>query len=297
MTTDMARALMDALHAGSGTKAGAGVQHVRGLLLEGCFRATATAARFCMAAVFGGEEQHVFARFSSTGADPHVDQRSPAAEPRGLGLRIGNKATMVLVGQSLEAFPASDPLDFLGFLHALDPHEPMPDALVRHFAENPAAFRFQCMRQSAFTTSFSALDYHMLHPYRLVAADGHVRIGRLSVRATHPYVAKGPPDGPDYLDRRLRNELSKGSVLFVLLFTAAPVDEDPADISRPWDPELPAIALGHIWLQQVAPARLQRRWPAFDPALLPTGIAFAGDPMLQLHLAAYRLAESRRLGG
>ena len=120
MATDMSQALFAALRAGAKVATGGRVNHARGLLVEGHFRATATAPQFCMAAVFGGEDQRVVARFSSSGANPHIDQRSPAGEPRGLALRIGNKAGMVLIGHSLEGFPASDPEAFLAFLNAVN---------------------------------------------------------------------------------------------------------------------------------------------------------------------------------
>lgn len=297
MATDMSQALFAALQAGAKVAAGGRVNHARGLLVEGHFRATATAPQFCMAAVFGGEDLRVLARFSSSGANPHIDQRSPAGEPRGLALRIGNKAAMVLVGHSLEGFPASDPEAFLAFLNAVNQRERAPAMLAAQMAGCPAVAHFEELRAGAVTSSFSALDYLMLHAYRLIATDGHARIGRLSVRATKPYVARAPPDGPDYLDKRLRGELSKGSVVFALLFTPVPEGEDPSDITRGWDPATPSFALGHIWLERLLPQQASQRRTVFDPALLPAGMGFAGDPMLHARLQAYRLAAARRLGG
>ena len=295
MATDMSQALFAALHAGAKVAAGGRVNHARGLLAEGHFRATPTAPQFCMAAVFGGEDLRVLARFSSSGANPHIDQRNPAGEPRGLALRIGNKAAMVLVGHSLDGFPAGDPEAFLAFLNAVNQRERAPAMLAAQMAGCPAVAHFEELRAGAMTSSFSALDYHMLHAYRLIAPDGHARIGRLSVRATKPYLARAPPDGPDYLDKRMRGELSKGSVVFALLFTPVPEGEDPTDITRSWDPAAPSFALGHIWLERLLQQATQRK-VAFDPALLPAGIGFAGDPMLHARLGAYRLAAARRLG-
>ena len=295
MATDMSQALFAALHAGAKVAAGGRVNHARGLLVEGHFRATSTAPQFCMAAVFGGEDQRVLARFSSSGANPHIDQRGPAGEPRGLALRIGNKAAMVLVGHSLDGFPAGDPEAFLAFLNALNQRDRSPAMLAAQMAGCPAVAHFEELRAGAVTSSFSALDYHMLHAYRLIATDGHARIGRLSVRATKPYVARTPPDGPDYLDKRMRGELSKGNVVFALLFTPVPEGEDPTDITRSWDPAAPSFALGHIWLERLLPHQTSQRKVAFDPALLPAGIGFSGDPMLHARLRAYRLAAVRRL--
>lgn len=296
MATDMSQALVGALQTGAKIAGGGRVNHARGLLVEGHFRATSTAPQFCMAAVFGGEDVRVLARFSSSSGNPHIDQRSPAAEPRGLALRIGNKAAMVLVGHSLEGFPASEPEAFLAFLNAANQRERSPTLWAAHLAGNPAAARFEALRAAAVSSSFSALDYHMLHAYRLIAPDGHARIGRLSVHPTRPYVVRAAPEGADYLDRRMRGELAKGHVVFVLLFTPVPEGEDSTDITRAWDPAAPSFALGHIWLERLLPHQSSQRKLAFDPALLPAGIGFAGDPMLHARLRAYRLAAARRLG-
>ncbi|MNM49910.1 Catalase-related peroxidase [compost metagenome] len=295
MNKEMARALLDALQAGKRAERGRRVNHARGILVEGRFRATRAAPRFCLAEVFGGAEQRVLMRFSSSGADPHIDQRSPLAEPRGLAVRIGHDAAMVLIGHSIEGFPACDPEQFLNVLNAVDASRPACAGAAMEQMDCPMSARFEALRQRP-AGSFTALDYHMLHPYRLVAADGRVRIGRLSMRAPRPYAVNGTRDDPDYLDKRLRSELSKGPVALVMQFTAVAEGVDPADLSRAWDPALPSVALGQLWLERVAPQQGAQRRLVFDPASLPEGIGFAGDPMLYARLGAYRLAASQRLG-
>ena len=290
MVTGQANLLLGALQGNKRPAPGARLNHARGLLVEGHFQATALAAQYSMAGVLGGLEQPVLARLSSSGADPQIDQRSPAAEPRGLALRIGARAAMVLVGHSLEGYPARTPDEFLAFLRAMAAPHPLLQALPE------AAQRFEYLRQAARSASFSALDYHFLHPYRLTASDGHTRIGRLVLRTLKPHPQLGLPPTADYLDRRLRAELARERVGFALVFTQAPANLDPADISVAWDPALPSVALGHLWLERVARQQAAQRKRVFDPGLLPTGIAFAGDPMLRPRLEAYRLAAAQRVG-
>jgi len=290
MITGQANALLAALQGTRKPPPGTRLNHARGLLVEGHFRATPLAAQYSMAAVLGGLEQPVLVRFSSSGADAQIDQRSPAAEPRGIAVRIGARAAMVLVGHSLESYPARTPEEFLAFLRVMTAARPL-----LHTLPEPAQ-RFEYLRQAARSASYSALNYHFLHPYRLTASDGHTRIGRLVLRPAKPHPQLGAPAAADYLDRRLRAELARESVAFVLVFTEAPANLDPADISHPWDPDLPAVALGHLWLDRVTRQQAAQRKRVFDPSLLPTGIAFAGDPLLRARLEAYRLAAAQRIG-
>ncbi|WP_269790625.1 catalase [Stenotrophomonas sp. Iso1] len=293
MNTDMASALFDALRALARVGGGVRVNHARGILVEGHFRATRTAMRFCLAGIFDGAEQRVSARFSSSGADPHIDQRSPLAEPRGLALRIGNNAALTLVGHSIEGFPAADPERFLAMLIAMNANRPVNVGATTGRDDCPISARFEALRQQP-ASSFTTLDYHMLHPYRLIAADGHVRVGRLSIRAPRSEAGTTTRDGPDCLDKRLRSELSKGPVVLALQFTPVTGGVDPTDLSVAWDPLLPSVTLGHLWLERVALRQGVQRRLVFDPALLPEGIAFAGDPMLYVRLRAYRLAALQR---
>lgn len=296
MTTEMAQALIDALQAAGQVGVGERLNHARGIVLDGRFRATDIASEFCLAEMFAGAEQRVLARFSSSGADPHIDQRSPHAEPRGLALRIGNHAPMVLVGHAVEGFPAADPVQFLAVLRALGAGAQPAAELLANAAKCPAWVRFEGMRQRQ-ADSFSGLDYHMLHPYQLVGEGGQVHVGRLSVRATRRRQGGEAFEGPDCLDRRLCDELAHGSVVFALRFTPVAGGADLADLSAPWDPALPSVILGHVWLEQLAAEQDAQRQRRFDPALLPEGVDFAGDPMIEVRLQAYRLAAQRRLGG
>lgn len=295
MTTEMARALIDALQAAGQVGAGGRLNHARGIVLDGRFRATRRAAALCRAAVFSGNEQRVVARFSSAGADPEIDQRSPQAEPRGLALHIGNQAPMVLVGHAIEGFPATDPARFLAVLKALEVATRSGVAPRVDVVRCPAWAGFEDMRQHQ-ATSFSGLDYHLLHPYRLVGNGGQVRVGRLGVRATRHWHGGEAFEGPDCLDRRLCAELRQGPVVFALHFTPVPEGVDASDLSVAWDPALPSLVLGHVWLERQAAEQDARRQWVFDPGMLPPGMEFAGDPMIQARLLAYRLAAQRRLG-
>lgn len=297
MSEDVARRLVDALYAGTQAPAGCRVNHARGLLAEGRFSPSGDAGALTRAATFAGPDQKVLARFSSSTGDPDIAQDDPHANPRGLAIRIGDTPGLVLVGHSVEAFPARDPAEFLAFLEALNGAAGHPERLDRHMREHDAARRFEAVRPGA-PASFATICYHMLHPYRLTAEDGRSFVGRLSVAGGPGRADRAPtPAGSDYLDRELRARLSHRPVEFLLVFQPACDSDAVTDVSASWSGLGSVKVLGRVLIDRVAPDQAAQRSVVFDPAMLPDGVAFAGDPMIEARVAAYRLAARRRLGG
>lgn len=294
---DVALRLVDALYAGTPAPAGCRVNHARGLLVEGRFSPSGNARELTRAATFAGPDQRVLARFSSSTSDPDIAQDDRHANPRGLAVRIGSTPGLVLVGHSVEAFPARDPAEFLAFLEALNGAAEHPEQLDRHVREHGAARRFEAVRAGA-PASFAAIRYHMLHPYRLTAEDGRSSVGRLSVVGGPDRADRAQaPAGSDYLDRELRSRLAHGPVELLLVFQPAPDSDAVTDVSASWSDLGGVKVLGRVLIERIKPDQAAQRTAVFDPAMLPDGVAFAGDPMIEARVAAYRLAARRRLGG
>ena len=295
MADGIAQQLVDMLYAGAPVPAGCRVNHARGVLVEGRFRPTVAGRSLSRAPAFFGPDCQVLARFSSSTADPDIHQDDPRANPRGLALRIGTKDGIVLVGHSVEAFPASTPEEFLALLQALNAAADHPEDLDSYMRGHAPAGRFEVAR-SGTPTSFAAERYHFLHPYRLTDEAGRETVGRLHVAGA----ALGPKDaapglvGPDCLDRDLRRRLSSGRVELLLQFEQAPEIVDAEDVSAPWPSCGNVVVLGRILLEQVAADQGAQRLLTFDPAQLPIGVAFAGDRMVAARLAAYRIAFQKR---
>ncbi len=297
MQDPIAAKLVDALHAGADVPPGCRVNHARGLLVEGRFLGVPQAAQLCAAPMFGDAEQPLVARFSDSGPDPRIRQDSPQAEPRGLAVRIGEHSQLVLVGHTLEAFPARDPQTFLAFIQALNTQHTAPESLQAHLAANPAAQRFDQLRQDALPTGYASRSYHMLHPYRLTAADGQTRTGRLTIRGRNADGAHKALTGRNCMDEALRHAMEAGPVTLELAFTPAPEQGATDDPSAPWPGLGGPLLLGYLILERIAPDQDAQRALVFDPSILPAGVAFAGDPLLAARLQAYRIAAARRLRG
>lgn len=297
MPDSIAAKLIDALHAGADVPPGCRVNHARGLLVEGKFLGVPRAAQFCASPVFDDAEQPLIARFSDSGPDPRIRQDSPEAEPRGLAVRIGQDSQLVLVGHSFEGFPAQDPQTFLAFIQALNMQHTAPASLQAHLAANSAAQRFGRLRQDALPTGYASRSYHMLHPYRLTAADGQTRTGRLTIRGRNAGGAHKALAGRNCMDRALRLAMAASPVALELAFTPAPEQGTTDDLSTAWPGHGGSTLLGYLMLERIVPDQDAQRVLMFDPSILPAGIEFAGDPLLKARLRAYQLAAKRRLRG
>lgn len=295
MTDDVAAGMIEALHAAAPVPAGCRLDHARGLLVEGTFSPSPGAAPLSRAGPLAAGTHPALVRFSSFGADPGIAEDDPGADPRGIGVRIGGPDPLVLLGHSVEGFPASDPAAFLAFLRSL-----ADSAAGARSADDEGASRARGGREDpdrprSPTSSFADLTYHTLHPYRLTAADGRERTGRLSIAGLATPRPRPGSGGRDRLDQELRSRLAVSPVELGLLFQETPPGVDGAAIGRPWPPTA-KVELGRLRLERIAADQSAQHRLGLDPATLPDGIAFAGDAMIETRLAAYRLALARRLG-
>ena len=297
MSGETAGAIVNELYAGTPVPVGCRVNHARGILVEGRFRPSVEAHALTDAAIFAGSDHSALVRFSTSTGNPQVSQDDHSANPRGFALQIGRPPTFVLVGHSVEAFPARDGDGFLTFLKALNEETEHPGLIDRHIIGHEAARRFAVARAIQPTRSFVEGAYHMLHSFRLTRRDGGSVVGRLTVDGV------GRPrrnlrdtvHDADCLDRDLRARLKAAEVELVLRFQPAPAGVNIEDISAPWLGGCKKTELGRIMLVQIAADQEAQKRLTFDPGVLPLGVAFAGDPMIGVRLAAYRLAFQRRV--
>ena len=121
--------------------------HAKGVVLAGCFTASAEARDISRAAHLSGEPVDVVARFSSfPGGGPHPDA-APEGNPRGLAVqfRLPDGATTDLLAHSIDGFPGRTVDDFADFLGAIAPGGPGPQA---YLADHAAAAAFVGSTQS-----------------------------------------------------------------------------------------------------------------------------------------------------
>ena len=287
---------MDTLASGQTTATGCRLNHARGLLVEGVFKPSKTAAELSVATTFSSGDQPMLARFSSASGDPEIAQDDARANPRGLAIRLGDATDrLILVGHSIEAFPAADPAEFLDFIEALNEGSDDKRRLQDHMSKHLSAQRFNTIRPGS-PASFASLDYHMLHAYRLAAGDGQTSVGRLIVSGLDlPMDSNKAASGPDYLDRDLRARLNEGVVELRLIFQPWTSRHRPPDLSAPWPDKSRLVTLGRIIIQRPSPMQVRQKSLVFDPSTLPLGVDFAGDEMIATRVAAYTIAASRRL--
>lgn len=293
MTNHLSEALVDALHAGAGVRAGCRVNHARGVLASGFFRPSDVASAVCHASIFASGDQALVVRFSDSGPDCNVAQDSPAAAPRGMAMKIGHPTALELIGHSIEGFPAGTPETFLDFIEALNAQPDAPDRLITHLGRNQAAQSFVEKRSASPRAGYSCLTYHMLHPYRFDAADGSTHVGRIAISGLSE---PGPAvlSGPDCLDDDLKKILSSAVAHFDVKLLVPAKGSRLDDLTQPVDGPMQTVLLGQIFVQRLIEDQASQRGLSFHPGVLPSGISFAGDPLIESRLRAYTLAAARR---
>jgi catalase len=294
---------VDALNALFGSHPGFRAVHAKGLLCEGTFMPSATAASFSRAPHFQTTVP-VTVRFSAFTGIPNIPDTDPNANPRGLAIRFhlpgGGNAD--IVAHSFNGFPAGTVEEFVGFLHAVaatKPDSPKPTPIEVLLSTRPNALKFAIGTMSLpVPSSFSALSYFAINAFKFTNAGGVTRHARYQI---HPANSRASAAGdtadrsPDFLFDELRDRLSKGSFEFKLVAQLAE-DGDPIDNgSINWPDDRPQIELGTIQVRSVmADNDANQRLLIFDPVHLADGIELSADPLPAARSAIYSVSYARR---
>nr|WP_308812596.1 hypothetical protein [Stenotrophomonas sp. HMWF023] len=209
-------------------------------------------------------------------------------------MKIGHPSALELIGHSIEGFPAGTAEGFLDFIEALNEQQSALDRLIAHLGSSQAARSFVEKRSASPLAGYSCLTYHMLHPYRLVAPDGSERVGRIAISGlSKPDVAA--LSGPDCFDDDLERILSSGVARFDVTLLIPSRSSELDDLTRSLGELLETVLLGEIVVQNLVEDQPIERSVSFHPGVLPSGMSFAGDSLIEFRLKAYALATARRL--
>jgi catalase len=290
--------LVEALEQGPHA-AGERLDHARGIVATGSFRATAEAAELTVADHMQGEVCSVQLRFSNFGADPHMLDNDPRANPRGAAIRFSlpDGAVTDLVGHSANGFPARTPEEMLDFIRAVNLANERPEVLRQVLDRNPAAKRFVGLRQRP-PRSYLSLPYYFLHALVLTGPTCRNTVGRLQLQPVgdSAYLDEEQAGGMpgDYLQRELGSRIERHQARMDLVLQVAEPGDPTDDITSTWPENRPLVKLGSVTLDGLEANPRHLAELAFNPQLLIPGIAAAGDPMLAHRCEIYRMAARRR---
>jgi len=295
--------LVDAFNGLFGVHPGARSNHAKGVVLEGTFTPTASAASVSKAAHLQKQKSPVpvTVRFSDATGIPTIPDNDPGAGPRGISLKFslpdGSKTD--IVGHSFNGFPTATAGEFRDFLLALGasgPNAPKPTAIEKFLSSHPTAKAFVEAPKPA-PVSYGTLAYFGVNTFKFTNAGGGVTFGRYQILpvAGEKFLAKEQASkmGPDYLVDEIGERVRRGPVKFKLLLQVADQGDKIDDPSIAWPDSRKKVELGTIAITKTTTESHTADKLLFLPGAVVPGIESA-DPMIGVRSAAYPISFARR---
>lgn len=289
-----------------GPAATAGVRraHSHGVCFSGWFEPGPDLARLANGNTFSTPRLPVLGRLSVGGGGPVVAEAS--ARVRSLALQItapdGQQWRMAMNSFPFFALPTAEA--FLEQVRAQqpDPVTGQPDSATLAALQQryPSARAFARWAASApWTDSWATTDYHSVHSYLLVDAQGRQRPVRWTfvpiAAATDMTVQQRRAAAPDYLGTELEQRLASGPVRWHMQLQLAGPGDDINDPSTPWPDSRERRRAGTLWLEHMQPQQGNACAAVnFDPTVVPQGVRLSDDPILAVRSAVYAQSWNRR---
>lgn len=285
-----------------GPHAGFRANHAKGVLATGSFRPSAEAASISKAPHFK-EKVPVTVRFSTGTGLPVIPDANPKSRPYGMAIRftLPKGGFTDFVGISYNGFPVSTPEDFLGLLNAvatIGKSTESPAPIEKFLGSHPAALAFVQAPKPA-PVSFGSQSYFGVNAFEFTNANGASRFGRYRIIPVggNEFISEedAAKRSPNYLMDELPARLAQGEVKFKILLQLAEKGDVTNDGSVVWPNERAIIELGTLTLSQpVADGKQAEKALAFNPLILPDGIAPSADPVLLARPLVYAISVGRR---
>jgi catalase len=287
----------------NGPHKGFRANHAKGVMVEGTFTPSPSAASFSKAPHFA-KSVPVLVRFSDTTGVPTLPDADPNASPHGIAIRftLPDGAFTDIVSISANSFPVATPEDFLAFLQAAaqsGPDAPKPTPVEKFLSTHPAAVKFLSTPRPA-PVSFGTLAFYGVNAFKFTNAKGvshYARYQIIPVAGEHALSdADAKKADPNYLMDELPKRIAQGPVKFRLLAQVANEGDAVNDGTAVWPNDRKLVSLGTISLTKTAEDQMTaQRLIMFSPLNLQSGIEPSADPVLLARPAAYGVSFSQRI--
>jgi Catalase len=294
--------LVDVLNGVFGKHPGARAIHAKGVVLEGNFTPSPSAATLSRAPHLQKAPVSVTVRFSDFAGIPAVPDNDPLASPRGLAIKfhLPDGSNSDIVAHSFNGFPSATAADFRDLLIALGSSSATvakPTPLDTYLASHPAAKNF-LMAPKPAPASYATLPYFGVNTFKFTNTSGTVTYGRYQflpvVDARYLSDEQAKNASADYLRDELAARLKQGPARFKLVLQIAEQGDKLSDPSITWPDTRRTVELGEISISRsTADNDAASKALLFMPNALPDGIA-AADPMIAARSSAYAESYGRR---
>ena len=302
--TPLPVALVDALNKlSNGPHKGFRANHAKGVMVEGTFTPSPSAASFSKAPHFA-KSVPVLVRFSDTTGVPTLPDADPNASPHGIAIRftLPDGGYTDIVSISANTFPVATPEDFLAFLQAAaqsGPDAQKPTPIEKFLGTHPAAVKFVSTPRPP-PVSFGTLAFYGVNAFKFTNAEGvshYARYQIIPVAGEHALSdADAKKADPNYLMDELPKRIAQGPVKFRLLAQVANESDPVNDGTAVWPDDRKLISLGTISLTSTVKDQVAaQKVIMFSPLNLQSGIEPSADPVLLARPAAYGVSFSQRI--
>jgi catalase len=293
---------IDAIRAAGGARPGYRALHAKGTLYRGTFTATPEASRLSRARHLDGSSVPALIRFSNGSGNPA--QRDGLPQVRGMAVKftLPDGSTTDVSTQTARLFTSSTPDGFVDLLRALRPGLTAPVRIGRYIATNPRLLGALPILLAAnrIPASYATVEYHGLHAYRWVDAEGGARFVRYhlcpagGVKLLSLLAAR--TRGRDFLTDELNTRLGTGPVRFYFRVQIGGPNDSTVDPSAPWH-STDIVTVGAL---DIAGLDTERERGGdivvFDPMRVTDGIEPSDDPVLRFRTYAYSASVKLRTG-
>ncbi|WP_410509410.1 catalase family peroxidase [Methanosarcina hadiensis] len=276
--------------------------HAKGIVLEGKFFPSPSAATLSKAPHFQSAAVPVTVRFSDFAGIPTISDTDTLANPRGLAVKFhlpdGSETDLVI--HSFNGFPSATTDEFKELLIAIGSSGPgvaTPTPADTYLATHPVAKSFLESQQPP-PVSYATLTYFGVNSYRFTNAQDQVVFGRYRIEPQEGNHFLSAEDvekaAPDYLADEIRQCVARAPIRFDLRVQISEPGDKIDDPSIAWPDTRRTADIGLIEITKVVPdSDAVERDLLFLPAQLLEGIDPA-DPMIQFRNAAYVISYGRR---
>jgi catalase len=296
--------IVDAFEAMTTPHPGFRRNHAKGICVTGYFDSNGNGQSLSRASVFARGRYPFVGRLSMPGSDPGADDGMGAVRSFALRIALPHGEDWRLAMNSVPIFAVRTPQALFEQLTAdrRDPQTGRADpAKMRAFLDShPEARAFgQFLAEHPPSSSYGNAAYYGISTFGTIDAQGVHRFVRWEVAPDNPYrpVDEREARDPDFLSYDLLMQLGNGPLRWHLMLNVALPGDTLDDSTRQWtaSPRRPRIDAGTLVVDR---AQTQIDGPcrdvAFDPTILPDGIAPSADPLLAARSSTYRVSFDRR---
>lgn len=289
---------IDAIRGTGGAQPGSRALHAKGTLYRGTFTATPEASGLSRAQHLDGSTVSALIRFSNGSGNPKQRDGLPGVRGMAVKFTLPDGSTTDVSTQTARLFVSSTPDGFVDLLKAMRPGPTAPLRMAKYFVTHPRLLGALPILREAnkVPASYATIEYHGLHAFRWIAADGSARFVRYHwVPAAAGKAVQGQ-DGPDFLTDELNARLAGGPVRFDLRVQIAGPDDSTVDPSAPWR-STQTVTAGTLEITGLDTEREHGSdIVVFDPMRVTDGIEPSDDPVLRFRSLAYSASVKLRTG-